>query len=113
MLPEIHKPQRSQAGRPVISACGCQTERISTYIHYHIRISIQLQPSYIKDNSDLFKKIDITSLYTSIPHEDGVKGTCKILEENQHTHPNAEMLLAMMNLMLQNNIFKFGKNYYK
>jgi hypothetical protein len=70
-----------------VSANGNPTEKISEYIKFNLRPFVENLPSYIKDTTDYLKKIlnltipenttlvtmDVTSLYTNIPHDDGSK----------------------------------------
>ena len=46
-LPKIHKP--NNPGRPIVSACSCPTELISSYLDKIIPI-VKTLPSYIKDS---------------------------------------------------------------
>ena len=84
ILPKLHKP--GIPGRPIVSSCGAPTEKISQFIDYHLRPLVTKIPSYIKDTNDFLSKLDgvcitsesllvtldVTSLYTNIPHEEGI-----------------------------------------
>jgi hypothetical protein len=69
-LPKIHKldpPVNFATGaackaRPIVSACGCPTERISAYIDDHIRPLAQSVPSYLKDTTDFLRKLSIITV---------------------------------------------------
>jgi hypothetical protein len=126
LLPKIHKPQRPPPGRPIVSACGSITEKISEFVDAIIRPYVQIQASYIKDTQDFLQKIsgtqtrpstilatiDVSSLYTNIPHVDGIKAIRDILEENQHQSPPIECIEKLTQLVLTNNIFKFKDTLY-
>ena len=85
MLPKIHKP--NNPGRPIVNGIGSITEKISAYVDQQIRHLFPRIPSYLKDTTHLIhillgKKlapevtivtIDVQSLYTSIPHTEGIK----------------------------------------
>lgn len=85
-----------------------------------------MQPSYIKDTYDFLDKIqhitisdhsilatiDVTSLYTSIPHKEGTLAIRSILMENNHTYPPVDTITKLVNLILKNNVFSFGSNFY-
>ena len=84
-LPEIHKPNNPD--RPIVSACSCPTELISSYLDKIMAPIVRSLPSYIKDNQHalqifrdfnfsgedkLIFTMDITSLYTVIPNGEGL-----------------------------------------
>ena len=73
-----------------MSACNSSTDNISKYIDYVLKPLMQSLPSYIKDTTDFIQKLksaklahansylvtlDVSSLYTNIPHKDGLD-TC-------------------------------------
>ena len=83
-LPKIHKP--NNPGRPIVSACSCPTELISSYLDQVMEKIVKSLPSYIKDSQhalEIFRDfnflgedkliftIDISSLYTVIPNNEG------------------------------------------
>jgi hypothetical protein len=84
MLPKIHKT--GNPGRPIVSACDCPTERISAYVDHHLRPLVEQSASYIRDSTHFLNKLqevdipanaimctaDVSSLYTNIPHTDGL-----------------------------------------
>ena len=47
-LPKIHKP--NNPGRPIVSACSCPTELISSYLDKIMAPIARSLPSYIKDS---------------------------------------------------------------
>ena len=78
-------------GRPIISGCGSNTERISWFVDQHTKDFVKKHESYIQDTPDLLRylkkveeednlppeafpaSIDIKSTYTNIPIEEGLK----------------------------------------
>ena len=54
LLPKIHKRLESVPGRPVISNCGTPTEKVSEFLDYHLKPTMQSAKSYIKDTSVFF-----------------------------------------------------------
>ena len=73
------------SGRPIVSACSCPTELISSYLDKIMAPIVRSLPSYIKDSQHalqifrdfhflgedkLIFTMDITSLYTVIPNGD-------------------------------------------
>ena len=84
-LPKIHKP--NDPGRPIVSACSCPTELISSYLDKIMAPIVKTLPSYIKDRQHalqifrdfnflgqdkLLLTMDITSLYTVIPKKENI-----------------------------------------
>ena len=60
----------------------------------------------IPENTTL-ATMDVTSLYTNIPHDDG-----KIWEQRTVQEPPTECLVEMLTLVLKNNNFTFDGNHY-
>jgi hypothetical protein len=93
ILPKIHKA--NSPGRTIISANGYPTEKISELVDFHLRQHAEALPSFIKDTTNYLQKIsaltplppnttlvtmDVTSLYTNIPHSDGIEACKEIWE---------------------------------
>ena len=84
-LTKIHKP--TLPGRPIISGCDGPTERISSFLDHILQPIAQAQQSYLKDTTqfiDFIEKrivpknaillsMDVNSLHTNIPQEEGIK----------------------------------------
>ena len=125
-LTKIHKP--TLVGRPIISGCSGPTERISAFVDTLLHpISIS-QTSYLKDTTDFINFIektkvnkqtflvsmDVTSLYTNIPQEEGIATVCRAYENFYRNNPPipTQYLKEMLSLILKENSFQFnGKNY--
>ena len=125
-LTKIHKP--TPVGRPIISGCDGPTERISAFVDHLIQPIAQKQASYLKDTTDFLNFIektklpkstilvsmDVTSLYTNIPQEEGITTVCGAYEEFYAENPPipTRYLREMLSLILQENSFQFnGKDY--
>eukprot|EP00061_Rhincodon_typus_P014585 g41688.t1 len=52
LLPRTHKP--SYPGRPIVSACSCPTELISSYLDSILSPLVQALPTYIGDTNHAF-----------------------------------------------------------
>ena len=85
ILPKIHK--QGNPGRPIISSNGHPTGRISEVVDYHLKPLVQTLPSFTKDNTHFLLQLqklgplpdnailvtlDVSSLYTNIPHNEGI-----------------------------------------
>ena len=125
-LTKIHKP--NPVGRPIISGCDSPTERISSFVDYLLQPIAKVQKSYLKDTTDFLNflentkvakdtmlvSMDVTSLYTNIPQEEGITIVCKTYEKFHLSKPPipTPYLRDMLRLILKENSFHFnGKNY--
>jgi hypothetical protein len=111
--PKIQK--ENNPGRPIVSANGHPTEKISEFIDFHLRPFIANLLSHIKDTTDYLKKMenltipenttlvtmDVTFLYTNIPHDDGIAACRKIWEQRTVQEPPTEYLVEMITLVLK------------
>ena len=125
-LPKIHKP--NNPGRPIVSACSCPTELISSYLDRIMTPIVKSLPSYIKDSTHapkifrdfnfsgqdkLIFTMDITSLYTVIPNSKGLQALKHFFDQRTVKEPSSETLLRLAELVLTLNCFSFAGNYYK
>ncbi|XP_031575455.1 uncharacterized protein LOC116309059 [Actinia tenebrosa] len=124
-LTKIHK--KTPVERPISGSRG-QTERISSFEDYLLQPIAKKQESYIKDSTDfinfientpipdnaILARLDVCSLYTNIPQEEGIKVICSHYE--QHYEPNLPIpvnyLKELMRLILKENSFKFNDKHY-
>ena len=125
-LTKIHKP--TPVGRPIISGCEGPTEKLSSFVDKLLQPIAQQQKSYLKDTTAFINFIektkipekaflvsmDVTSLYTNIPQEEGIQTVCEAYASfYQNKTPIPTPLLEQaLRLILQENLFEFnGKNY--
>ena len=117
--PGGHKP--TLVGRPIISGCDGPTERISCFVDRLIQPIAQQQESYLKDSTDfinfiektklpkkaILASMDVTSLYTNIPQEEGITTVCKAYEDfyQNHLPIPTKFLRQMLCLILKENSF--------
>ena len=128
MLRKIH--QLTLVGRPIISGCDGPTERLSAFVDRLLQPIAKEQESYLKDSTDFINFIertrvphnailvsmDVTSLYTNIPQEEGIQTVCNAYEsfyEGEFPIPT-QYLKRALELILQENSFQFtGKTTSK
>jgi hypothetical protein len=65
----------------------------------------------IPENTTLVT-MDVTSLCTNIPHDDGITACRKIWEQRTVQEPPTECSVEMLTLVLKNNNFTFDGNHY-
>ena len=124
MLPKIHKP--NNPGRPVISSVSSHTSEISRFVDHHIQENVKKLNSYVKDTTDFINKIesqppvptqsflvsmDVKSLYTNIPHQEGIEAVKASLDETPSSAPTA-VILTFIKLILTLNNFIFNDHHY-
>ncbi len=84
-------------------------------------------PSYIKDSKSFISLIestplppdsilctlDVSSLYTNIPTEEGITTTLRALESHEsQLRPPMNYLCRLLHLVLHNNVFRFNDQFY-
>ena len=130
MLPKIHKSVTNPPGRPIISGNDCPTEKISHMIDIILQPFVPKIKSYVKDTTDFIKKLssisldstqdiilctlDVTSLYTNIPHREGLQAVKNLLtrERPSSYKPSNSYILKLLEMVLKLNNFQFNyKNY--
>lgn len=127
LLPKIHKGKTPTPGRPINSANDSPTEKISQYVdHFLKRISPTI-PSYLKDTQDfiirlrkvpplppgsILATVDVTSLYTNIPHAEGIGAAKHYLNTREDKTPHTFVLLKLIHFILTMNVIKFNDNVY-
>ena len=125
-LTKIHKP--TITGRPIISGCDGPTERISSFVDTLLQPISKIQKSYLKDTTDFINFIentkvkkrtflvsmDVTSLYTNIPQNEGIEIVCKAYENFYKDNPPipTHYLREMLRLILKENSFQFNGKHY-
>ena len=125
LLPKIHKA--GNPGRPIVSANGHPTEKISEFVDLHLQPHVQNLPSYLQDTTDFLRKqdalgplppdtllvsMDVTSLYTNIPHQDGIQACAEVWETRTNKDPPTETLIKLLTLVLKCNNFEFNGKHY-
>jgi hypothetical protein len=125
LLPKIHK--KGVPGRPICSSVQHPTEKISQFVDAHIRRFMLQSKSYIRDTQDFISKIvdgkprkpgtllvtlDVTSLYTNIPNEDGIAAIAKLLNDSPDPDMPTPFLLKLLKLVLSKNYFIFNGEFY-
>ena len=118
----------SPPGRPIISGNNGPTEKISSFVDEHIKSFVPLIKSYVKDTPDFINKIeriknlpegtilatmDVTSLYTNIPNQEGLVSVAKSLHSHKASYQISNKgLLELLKLVLHCNNFTFNNRTY-
>ena len=104
------------------------TDNSSKYVDYVLNPLMQSLPSYVKDTTNFIQKpksvklahansylvtVDVSSLYTNIPHKDSLDA-CRFFLSNTSATNNlpVDSVLKFIQLVLENNHFQFNKDNY-
>ena len=125
-LTKIHK--KTPVGRPIVSGRIGPTERISSFVDSLLQPTAIKQESYIKDTTDfsnfientripdhvILATLDVSSLYTNIPQEEGIEIVCRYYEDHyeQKLPIPTNDLQELMRLILEENSFKFNEKHF-
>ena len=98
-------------------------ERISSFLDHILQPIAQVQKSYLKDTTQFINFIekrivpknailvsmDVNSLYTNIPQEEGINTVCEAYESfcKNDTPIRTHSLEGLLRLILQENSFQF------
>ena len=90
---------------------------------FHLRRRVEALPSFIKDTTDYLQKMaalnplppnttlvtmDVTSLYTNIPHSDGIEACKEIRVSRSVKVSPIDCLVTMFTMVLKKNNFTFN-----
>jgi hypothetical protein len=129
LLPKIHKNKFPVPGRPIVSANNSPTERISQLADFFLQPLVADTTSYVKDTTDFINKIesitelkpgtilgtiDVTSLYTNIPNQEGIEACKKFLNNtrSENDMPSTTSILKLLQYVLTKNNFDFNQKHY-
>ena len=127
LLPKIHK--NGVPGRPILSANGCPTEKLSALVDCYLQPHVPKLASYVRDTKQFIQKIeniqnippnsllvsfDVVSLYTNIPHADSLRSASKALRGDTSIEPQFKNLLIRgLKLVLELNAFQFNGRFFQ
>ncbi|KAJ8018472.1 hypothetical protein HOLleu_43522 [Holothuria leucospilota] len=113
-------------GRPIVSGINTPTEYLSAYIDSFLQPLLKSIPSYIQDTTHFLRclreipyiqegsflvSLDVSSLYTNIPHEEGTKA-CREFLLKHHSPSRTNELCFLIEFILKNNYFQFLDRFY-
>ena len=114
---------------PIVSSVSSITESLSQFVDKWLQPLIKGLPSYVKDTTDfinliertpfskdcILASIDVSSLYTKIPHDEGkhaVIDTLKAMDNPDPYQPPLEIIGELVHIALNNNVFEFNDKFY-
>ena len=125
LLPKIHK--KNNPGRPITNAIGCATSTIAEFVNFQLQPLVEKLKSFIKDTTEflsLLAKIDtlpedailvtmdVSALYTNIPHNEGINAVAQTLEEDKSFTGSTRVIIKFLSLVLNLNNFSFNDQNY-
>ena len=116
-------------GRPEVAGIGSPTEKISQLVDFFLNpVSMKVR-SYLQDTNDFLRRInnvgsltpgtllvtmDVTSLNTNIPNDEGLRAALLALEQHRRgaVKPTNLSIIKLLNLVLKRNNFQFNGNNF-
>ena len=123
--PKIHKA--NTPGRPIVSSINSHSSKISEFVDIHLKPIVGNIKSHVKDTTDFLKKIDeiqnlpkdailvtmdVKSLFTNIPHRDGINAVARALSKIQNSDIPNRVIIKFLSLTLHLNNFEFNGKHY-
>ena len=131
LQPKVHKPyERIPKGRPIVPGCGSNTELISWFCDQSLKEKVKETESFVQDTPDILRyflklneegtlpdnakpvTIDVKSMYTNIPIEEGLEAFKEELDKIQDKSIPTEFYIKLLKLVLESNIFEFDREYF-
>ena len=122
--PKVHK--EGNPGRPLVSSIDSPTSKISEYVDFHLQPYTKTIKSHLRDTNHFLTELakvpateskdsflvtlDVRSLYTNIPNEEGISTIRNLLQRHQSRLTTVITAFLFLILTLNNFIFN-GKNY--
>ena len=133
-IPKIHKPNNPL--RPIVSQINGPTSRVSKYVDKLLTVAENQIPYLLKDTTaflnlienhkqvtpnTLLVTLDVTSLYTNIPQEEGAKLVTEFYTETLNSWNDThtikpippDYLYELIKFILHNCTFQFQNKFYK
>uniref|UniRef100_A0A803JV49 Helix-turn-helix domain-containing protein n=1 Tax=Xenopus tropicalis TaxID=8364 RepID=A0A803JV49_XENTR len=126
-LPKVHKAERPPIGRPMVSGIMSLNERLSEFIDILLQPLVLRLTSYVRDTKHILQilgnfewqngfswgTIDVTSLYSCIPHDKGLQ-TISYHLDNYSSYDSVlkDFILDAILYLLTHNFFKFEGVFY-
>jgi hypothetical protein len=134
-LPKVHKAGAPL--RPIVSQINAPTSMINSLVDKLLTVAEKMVPNLFQDTTAFLKllekhrifhpdsllvTLDVSSLYTNIPHEEGIEFVSRFYEKTLHCwcrfHPGippipVENLKFLMRFILTNCTFRFGDCFFR
>ena len=103
------------------------TEYVSAFVDKELQPLLANIPSYIKDTTDFLNKLsrfnnlpdntilvtlDVTALYSNIPHNNGIGACKKHLDRRALSTTSSEDICQLIKIIVENNVLSFNDEYF-
>ena len=128
-LPKIRKSNGPL--RPTVSACDSPTDQLSNYVTHYIQPLVETLPSYTRDSKHFLQLLeslpplpenatlvtaDVASLYTNIPHEEGIESVLHYIKLHADVlppgAPSPHTIGVSPETILKNNNLSFMDKHF-
>ncbi|KAM4048601.1 LOW QUALITY PROTEIN: uncharacterized protein ACNLHF_011402 [Anomaloglossus baeobatrachus] len=122
ILPKVHKGVSPLRGRPIVLGVGSIGQNVGIYLDEILNPFVTSLSSYIRDSMDFIKRIkgvtvdsgtflasiDVETLYSSIPHDQGMRAIEYFLStRGQQFETHKQLILSLLHFVLHNNFLMF------
>ena len=124
-LTKIHKNPHKE--RPIVASCKSITENISQFVDHWLQPVMQILPSFVRDTTEfvnllernrfnndvILASIDVSSLYTNIPHREGIETCIQALKNQENLdplQPAPEVMGELIGLVLKKTCLNLMEN---
>ena len=125
ILPKVHKPGPLK-GRPIVPGHSWITTPASVWLDHVIQPLVKEIPTLISDSTALLNSLsritlpdsctlvtaDVTSLYTEIPTDEGIRFMKVFLMKNRLPTPYINLIIDVLTIVLKNNYFTFNGLFF-
>lgn len=116
LVPKVHKDLKQPPGRPIVSGVDSFLQdivgRLPNCLKDTYKFLRQIDNCNVTDVTWLCT-LDVQSLYTNIPLEDGCKAVIKKLCENDDvSYRQISFIMYLLDIILTRNYFRFGQDFY-
>ena len=126
LLPKVHKSSWPNPcmppGRPIVSDCSSVSRSCASFVEFFLAPIARQLPSYVRDSMHVISLIknfslpddallfslDVVSLYTNIPHEEGISCCGRAFLRFPDPRRPDLTLLSMLRVILTSNDFVFN-----
>jgi len=124
--PKIHKPSRPM--RTIVSSRNHPTEGIAKLAEVELKKGVEKLPSFIRDTTHFLNRLrqvrqplpsdvllftmDVKGLYPNVPRVEARLACKQILDKRLSPTVPTERVLEMIDVVLENNNFRFGSQNY-
>lgn len=132
-VPKIHKPNCPL--RPIVSQINGPTSNIHKLIDKYLTTAEKNIPFLLQDTTSfltllhnkqhlltpnsILVTLDVTSLYTNIPHNEGIEYVSDFYQETIESYHNSSLkpipksnIIKLLTFALNNTVFEFNNNFY-